>query len=206
VASLPGSSAFDGLQSLKTNPVYDAQLSNTQYTIADINTSDHRPVYAAFILTVHVIDDRKKQIILDELSKVFGGKSAREDAGAKPKVDTKRPPPGVPDRAKKTAPESNLISFEEKTSPSKGMSTASKSFRETQLDALSIPSSHQHLLHPGRQSLRPCNRNVSRIVSASSDRVLQLIDNSPIICQNACHPPPPWSRRQLRMTMCGYTR
>jgi len=94
-----------------------------QYTIADIKTSDHRPVYATFNLGVHIVDDSKKQKILDELSAALGGgKSARNGAGVKPRIEAKRPPPGVPDRAKKSVPEANLISFDEKASPSKGKS------------------------------------------------------------------------------------
>jgi hypothetical protein len=109
----------------KLNEVFVGQLSNTQYTIADIKTSDHRPVYASFDLTVHIIDDGRKQKVLDELSMTLAGKTARNDADSRTKVGTKRPPPGVPDRTKKTAPEANLISFDEKASPSKGKSSMS---------------------------------------------------------------------------------
>jgi hypothetical protein len=69
------------------------------------------------------VDDSKKQKIMDELSATLGDKTARNGAGAKPRPEAKRPPPGVPDRTKKSVPEANLISLDEKASPSKGKLT-----------------------------------------------------------------------------------
>ena len=128
VARFPGASTLDFRCTFHSSCNTYSQLSNRRYAIADIKTSDHRPVYATFNLEVHIVDDSKKQKIADELSRTLGGKTARNGAGVERRVEAKRSPPGVPDRTKKSVPETNLISLDEKSSPSKGKLTVRKLF------------------------------------------------------------------------------
>lgn len=107
------------------------QLKTKSYTTVDIKTSDHRPVYGTFGLTVHVVDQTKKQKVMDELNTKLEGKTPRTSSVIKPPPSVKRAPPDAPDRSKKTLAELNLISFDSAPSPTKG-----KTYR---LRAISCP-------------------------------------------------------------------
>lgn len=76
-------------------------LKLKRYTTAPLKTSDHRPVYATFDLTVHVIDKDKKRAILNQLK----GNDQTSVADEKPRngllkqTNSRRAPPKVPKKA-----------------------------------------------------------------------------------------------------------